>query len=72
MSDGVVEEDTVLGHHGDAPTHAVKLDAVNVLTSDADGAGARSIEPVQKPDQGRLPGSRASHYSVSRTGRDSK
>ena len=54
MSDGVVEEDTVLGHHGDAAPHAGQVQTVDVLAPDHDGAALGAVESVQQPDHSGL------------------
>ena len=48
VSDGVMEEDAVLRHHGDAPPHTAQVQATDLLVTDADGAALGAVESVEK------------------------
>ena len=45
-----MEEDAVLGHHGDAAPHAGQVQAIDVLAPDQDGAALGAVESVQQSD----------------------
>ena len=48
VSDGVMEEDAVLRHHGYAPPHTAQVQATDLLVTDADGAALGAVESVEK------------------------
>ena len=48
MPDGVMEEDTVLRHHRDAPPHTAQVQAIDLLVPDTDGATLGAVESVKR------------------------